>query len=291
MGYDLSIFLHIGQAVLAGLNPYAVHDSMYPPAMTMLFVIFAWMPPSLLAPLWMAFNAFLLVDGTRRQKQPSIPWLFFTPVLFMFMTGQIDIPFYWLTTHLKGGKRTAILCAALLTLKPQIALVVLPPVLLRWFREDRRCLAQWFAALAIIHSLPLLYNLHIYEYWLASLTGPSHDRIAISSGVFSFPFFAVSPIFAYAVVLGVAVWAAFQEEGIARAAILLASPVNLWYDNILLIGIIPWQIFVPLSLATFAAAALLQNSFPFIFLPLTSLVYLITKQKNCTLSSPCHKKS
>jgi len=49
-----------------------------------------------------------------------------------------------------------VLAAAFLTLKPQLALVVLPWYLLRWLRTERGLLLRWAGLCALLHALPLV---------------------------------------------------------------------------------------------------------------------------------------
>ncbi len=286
IGWDFLVFWQIGEAVLKGLNPYAVEFSRYPPVTTLFFAFLALLPYLVAYAVWTGLSLVLYIDTLRRLNlgRGWVWWLAFTPALFNFLTGQIDILFLWLALWLRGGGWKAVAAGALLTLKPQLAAVILPWFLLRWLLKERGLLYKWAGVTAGLHLLPLALDGGIYNKWLVALSGVSEMKVPLSSGIFSLAGLGV-PL-AVLVVVGItgAVWGWTRDEATSRAASLLSFPLTIWYDDVLLAGTAPAWLMVPYSWAAFIAAYLLSSNLPLATIPLAALGWRLAAQKRGKLA-------
>ena len=281
LGFDFSVFWDTGRAILDGRDPYSVHLSAYPPAMAYFYTLFALIPFALAFPIWCGANILFLVDALRRRGLvKQLPaWLLSAPSLFIILTGQIDLFFFWLSGMLAAGGWAGALAAALVTLKPQVAIVVLPWHLLAWLRRDRIQLLRWGGLCLLLHSFPLLFDPTIYARWVAAVASQPGWRASISSGVFLFANLGI-PIWVLAIpAAALLIWGLTRDEPTARAALLLAQPIGVWYEDVLLVGSVTWKLFLPLSLLAFLLAALFQNSLPLLLIPSGVLVWRLSKSR------------
>jgi hypothetical protein len=293
IGWDFSIFWEIGRAILEGRNPYAVEFSRYPPATAFFFALFGLLPFVASFVVWSTFNVGLYLYGLRRARLgwKGLAWLLYTPFLFNLLTGQIDVIFWWAAFYLVKDSSSApdaprktweawrpALAAAFLTLKPQLAAVLLPWYLVRWLRGERGLLWRWLGITALIHALPLLYDPGIYGRWLAALSGVSEMKMGVSAGVFALGLLGLPTLLLAAVGLALAVWGLFQPEPTSRAAQLCAFPITIWYDDVLLTGIGPAWLMVPLSWVAFITAGMVQNSLPLVVIPAAALGFRLLKK-------------
>ncbi len=287
VGWDFSVFWQIGQAILQGHNPYSVGYSVYPPATTFLFAPFGVLPFLPSFAIWTGINVILYLVTLRRAglKRSIWAWFAFTPLLFNLLSGQLDVFFFFLAAFLPFGGWPAVAAGVLLTLKPQLALVVLPWFLVRWVKNNPRLLLVWGATSLALHLLPLLFDPDIYQKWLTSLQGVSEMKMGVSSGVFSLTAFGVPVWLAALVAIPVAVWGLFQDEATSRAAQLLAFPITIWYDDVLLAGSLPARWLVPYSVVVFAAAYFLQNNLPLATIPIVALAFRLYAKRQTSTSA------
>jgi hypothetical protein len=294
IGWDFSIFWEIGRAILEGRNPYAVEFSRYPPATAFFFALFGLLPFVVSFVVWSTLNVGLYLHGLRRARLgwKGLTWLLYTPFLFNLLTGQIDVIFWWAAFYLVKDSSSApdtphktwdawrpALAAAFLTLKPQLAAVLLPWYLVRWLRGERGLLWRWLGITALIHALPLLYDPGIYGRWLAALSGVSEMKMGVSAGVFAFGLLGLPTLLLAAVGLALAVWGLFQPEPTSRAAQLCAFPITIWYDDVLLTGIGPAWLMMPLSWVAFITAGMVQNSLPLVAISVAALGFRLFKKR------------
>jgi hypothetical protein len=275
LGYDFYNFWNTGRAVLAGSGPYSVPLSFYPPAMAYLFAVLGLLPFNLSYGLWTGLNLVLLrVSILRFQKGwRGITWLAYAPVPFILLTGQIDILFLWLAGFLGCNGWKAVLAGVLVTLKPQVAFVVLPWFLVQWLLHRRPLLLGWTAGTLALHALPLIADPLTYQKWLASAQGESSWRLAASPGVFALtnlnvPLILIGLLAAALVVVGL-----LRKDMFSRTAQLLALPAGLWYEDVLLAGSTPWWLLIPVSWAAFVVATQVHGNYPFVVIPLASFAW------------------
>jgi len=276
LGKDFYIFWQFGQAILNGQGFYSSPEALYPPAMLFFFAPLALIPFEAAYALWTGLNGILFYKASKKlsAKRPWV-WFLFSPTIFILMTGQIDILFLWLSTFLNDERTSKqILAATLITLKPQLAFVLLPWWLIQWVKQSPKKVAVWFIACLGLHGLPLLFDFQIYAKWIHSLSNYTESRIVLSPGLFSFTSIGV-PIWLITIVVLPILYFGFKGGyPQSKAANLLALPMGIWYDNVLLTGSISWKILIPVSWAAFILAVLLQSSIPFLLMPLAVFMLL-----------------
>jgi hypothetical protein len=279
LGFDFYNFWNTGRAVLFGSGPYSVGDSFYPPAMAYLFTLLALLPFNLCFGLYTGVNLILFRKTVLRFQKgwQGIAWLAFAPVTFILLTGQIDLLFLWLAGFLTSRGWKAVLAAVLVTLKPQVAFIVLPWFLLQWILHERPRFLWWAAGTVTLHALPLLIDPLIYQKWLASAGGESNWRLPASPGVFSLtnlnvPLFVIAILAIAIIILGLVKQ---RRAMFSRTAQVLALPAGMWYENVFLIGSTPWWLLVPVSWGLFVVANQVHNNYPFVLIPLLSFVWQV----------------
>ena len=277
LGYDFYNFWNTGRAVLAGQGPYSVPFSFYPPAAAYLFALLALLPFNFAFGLWTGLNLILFQKSiTRVQKGwRGLAWLAFAPVPFILLTGQIDILFLWLAGFLASKGWKAVLAGVLITLKPQVAFIVLPWFLLQCLLHQRRQLLYWAAGTVTLYALPLLADPSIYQKWLTAAGGESSWRLTASPGVFALtnlnvPLVMIAILAAAIVVFGLL---ALRNPMFSKTAQMLALPAGLWYENVLLVGSTPWWLLVPVSWIAFIAGTQVHSNYPFVIIPLASFIW------------------
>ena len=288
MGNDFTnFFWEIARAILAGRDPYSVAGNVYPPAACLSFVVFGLLPKTFAAIAWLLFNVSLFarqaLRGTRGTKIPLV-WLGYTPLLFTFVSGQLDFFLWWLALFLDDDQWYAPLLAALITLKPQAALILLPVVLITWLRKNRVLLLKFAGYCAVLHSLPLLYDVHIYRHWLESLSQRADLYYAGSPGLFSLSILGLSVWVIIPIAVAVAALGFFLGKSGSLQANVLALPFGTWYNSVLLMGSAPWQLLILCSWLALILSYVLRGTYPFLIIPLAALVWtLIEKRKKYIL--------
>jgi hypothetical protein len=283
IGWDFSLFWEVGKAILAGTNPYAVDSYWYPPAASLSFVLFGLLPFSAAYLFWTVFNLFLYFHTLWRMKLGRYwwGWLLFTPFLFIMLSGQLDIFFLWAASFLiipPKRNRTIeewgpVLAGVMLTLKPQLAAVVLPWFIVRWWLYDRRLLLRWSALTALIHLIPLIYKPDFYSLWLTALQGVGFQKSMNGGGLFAFLALGVPDVLIWISSGCLMIWGLFQKEAVSRTAQLTGSPICWWYDMLFLIGNAPVWFMVPLSWLALSVSYLVHHNLPMVIIPFGSLIW------------------
>ena len=287
LGFDFYNFWNTGRAVLSGSGPYSVGDSFYPPAMAYLFTLLALLPFNLSFGIWTGANLILFRQSVLRFQKgwQGIAWLAFAPTVFILVTGQIDIIFLWLAGFLACNGWKAVLAGVLVTLKPQVAFIVLPWFLVQWILRKRPYFYWWAAGTVTLHALPLLADPLIYQKWWAAAGGESNWRMTASPGLFALTNLNIPLIVIGILSVAVVVFGLLRNAMFSRTAQLLALPAGLWYENVLLIGSAPWWLLVPLSWVAFWAALQAHNNYPFVAILLASFVWQWAYMKEKTAQS------
>lgn len=280
-GFDFEILWRIGEAVLHGLDPYAVANSVYPPAASLLFAPLALLPLEISYAIFLLLNAGLLVALTKRR---ALGWLTYVPVLFMFAAGQTTMLLLPAVLLLRSKRPWACgLAAALFLLKPQAAFIVLPWYLVRWLAGDRVRL-MWFGGWSlVIHSAPILYRSTIYaDWWRTTAFGAGHKFGGIGVWLLR-DWLGIAPVALAAIVM--MVWALLDNEKTSRVLFALAAPILAYYDAVLLLDCAPWWVLGPASLAGLALAHVIGGHSAFVLVPLAGLAYRLAGRR-LTIPAP-----
>lgn len=282
IGWDYSNFWKIGQVILAGGNPYSIEISWYPPATTFFFVIFSLIPFTFSFALWTGINFILFLNQLRTLKSglQGLVWFFYTPVIFVFLTGQLDIFFFWLLIWLPKGGWRAVFAGVLLTLKPQLAVIILPWYLLRWVNHEKALVIRWMALTGILHLLPLFFDPLIYNKWFDVLGQIKSEIIPLSSGLFSLVEINIPVVILVLISFVLILYGLSTNESTSRSALLFGFPFTRWYDSLLITGTVPVQFLVPYSWVVFILAYLVKSNIPLATLPLAALTWqLVSSSK------------
>jgi len=263
-GWDFSILWQAGSAVLGGQNPYSSGYFYYPLPFAYGTAILALLPEQISFGLWIAANLFILVAVFRRSFWH---WVFFLPILHMLSSGNVDLLFWVIARGLGRHWRGAVL-GALITLKPQVALILLPWHLLDWLKSDRLTLGRWAVITTLLWATPLLWQPSWIAEWTEATPDLSWLTASNSPGLFSllkvWPHLAI-PLSLFAVALFA--WGLWQRNEITRACALLTSPVGMFYQTMALLDCAPAVVLVPISLLA-AALSLASGTFiPFALVP------------------------
>lgn len=271
-GWDFSILWAAGQAVLQKQDPYSLAHFYYPLPFAYGLAGIAIFPLPVAYGLWLAVNLGLLVFFFRRRFWQ---WMLYVPVLHLFSSGQVEL-LWWSMERGMGRHWRGALLGALITLKPQTALLLLPWHLLDWLRYDRRTLIRWTGLTVLIWGLPLLWRPQWISDWMQST--PPYELLSASNtpGLFSllrlFP--ALWPALAI-VAVAIFLWGQWQSKETARATALLSSPVGLFYSAMALLDCAPAWLLTPLSILAAGLSLLTQTFIPFVMLPLAVIGWQI----------------
>jgi hypothetical protein len=295
LGGDFWIMWHAGRNLLLGLSPYDIQHSWYPPASNLLFALFATLPLVLSYVIWVVINLGFLVY-IKRKEAPG--WLLFVPAIFMFAFGQIDLLFVLLMLFLPRKDWKSVAAAAIITLKPQIALVVLPWWLIKWLLKDRTRLLQFVGAAAALHLAPLFIRPQIYfEFFEAVMGAPSMKFGGVGPILFYvygngniFMNFAGNIIIIWLVIL-IAVYC--LDEKVIRVILSLLNPYLAYYDLVILMDTAPWYVLGPLSIGALALTHILNSWIPMILIPAGALFWqtwiLIPEKETAALEAKSHE--
>lgn len=270
LGKDFYVFWQIGSAILEGLPFYSVSESLYPPAMMFFFIPLGLLSFTVAYALWSGLNVVLYILSIQAYSKEKIwGWFLYTPAIFIIMTGQIDIIFLWISTFLKSEQNwKKIVAATLLTLKPQVAFIVLPWLLFKWVREQPKMFIYWVLSCLVLHGSPLLFDSLIYSSWLNSIHPYSDNRLLLSPGLFGLTNFSV-PIWLISIfAITIIVFGLLKTEPISKTAQILALPLGIWYENVFLIGNVSWKVLVPISWICLILAYFLKTSVVLISIPI-----------------------
>ncbi len=274
LGQDFLIIWKTGLAVLQGSSPYTVTLAWYPPATSYLFALLSLIPLTPAFIIWTIIQIVLLIKITGTK---ALGWILFIPVMFMFGFGQIDLAFVALIPLLeKNGWKPAI-AASLITLKPQIALTVLPWFLWQWLRKDRKTLARLFIISLAIHLLPLIFDTSIYMQWISIFRDAAYGETQKFGGVGIWMFLKnlqLEVIFIlYSLIFLSSIF--ITQERISRVILTLGNPILGWYDTVILVDLAPWWLLAPISILALIASHLIHQYYPMILIPLSALLWVL----------------
>lgn len=293
--WDFSAYYLTGLMFLNGQDPYSNYLYRYPYAFTYFWAVMALPGPDampLMFIIWGVVNVGLLIYAFRKDFWK---WIFFFPFLHELSAGQVEMLFWTLEHQIKPGWRGGIL-GALITLKPQTAIVLLPWHLVDWLKHDRKTFAKWVVCTLLLWGLPLLWRPDWLTTWLTGRSGDSNlvYSASVSTGIFSFlrlsgenlttqPY---SPtLLVWLVLLGLISVVVFlvgqfnSSKEIGKACAAIASPVGLLYTQMTLMGTAPAWLLVPVNLLSVGLCLTLGNFTPALLTPLAVIGYHVYQQR------------
>lgn len=268
--YDFGIFWRAGRAVCMGQDPYAVAGFFYPLPAAYLFAVLAAVPQPVAYWAWLAFNLGLLVIKLRNRLAG---WALYFPLLHFFSSGQVSVLLWVLATSLTSGPLSAA-AAAVITLKPQVAFIVLPWTLWHWFRGDKKTLVTWLGLTVALWSVPLLVDPTWPIRWTAAAPHLDLATRGNTPGLWSLepivprltPFIVVVSAVLFA-------WGTLQERPIAWATAALANPAGLFYTLTNLMDTAPAWLIVPASWIAVGLSLAFHSFAPWMLLPMLVIAY------------------
>lgn len=292
--YDFSINYFAGLLLLRGADPYSNPLYRYPFPFTYFWALMA-LPGEQVMPLmfiiWGVINVGFLIYAFRKDFWK---WIFYFPVLHELSSGQVELMFWTMERNIKPGWRGAIL-GALLTMKPQTGLILLPWHLVDWLRHDRPTLIKWVFSTLVLWGLPLLWRPDWIHTWLVGRGGDANliYSASVSTGIFSLLRLTGQPLTppfgtSLLIILGILVVIAliiyivgqFQpSKEIGKACALLVSPLGLLYTQMTVMGTAPAWLLVPANLVSVALALITGNFVPCLMVPLSVIAYHVWKRR------------
>lgn len=238
---DLWAFIALGESARAG-----GYSGLYPYPFAMIWGILSLVPYPILAVMLIAISAGILTWLFRRR---AFLWLFYIPVIYSFLSGQLLM--IWLgLMNLANGP-----ALALLTLKPQLFIVALPTLADRW-KEVRRsfllsCAAIYIPSLIIRPAWPI--------EWVRLVLADGRMTDGYSASAWGMPITCI-------VLAGMAFAAIVivQHPTAQRAWVTITTAFNpalRVYDYSILSGASPWLI--PASWLAWAVMRSVQHAWPF----------------------------
>jgi hypothetical protein len=283
-GWDFGVMWQAGRALLEGRSPYSIEGFFYPLPYAYIMALFALIPQQVAFGLWIAANFALLIFWFRKGFWK---WLFYAPMLHLLSSGQNEFVWWSLERMMSTGWRGAIM-GALITLKPQTAIILLPYHLLRWARHDRAQLVRWLACTLALWGVPLLWQPTWLADWLHA-RGSNDFWLSASNtpGIFSLlkitPSLAPVLLVAAAGLVLWAVWTGWRKQKdsrpMMRAILMLAAPLGLFYSTFALLDCAPWWVLVPASLLAVVGTLLVGNFVPWMLLPLVVIGWHLRQRR------------
>lgn len=278
-GYDFGINYAAGLHVLMGLDPYTVPFYRYPLPFAYFMAVFALLPFQVAFVLAGIINVGILIYAFGRGFWR---WLLYFPVLHELSAGQNEI-FWWFLERNMGRHWRGALFGALITLKPQSALILLPWHLVDWLRHDRRTLVQWLGFTGLLWGLPLLWRPDWIQVWLTGRSSDANWVFSASNTTGLFSLLKISeallPLLAIAAVI-VYIAGQFQpSKDIAKACALLGNPLGLLYTQMTVMGTAPAWLLVPINLAAVAASLALGNFVLCMAVPLAVIAWQVHQRR------------
>ncbi len=284
IGFDFMVFWGIAQTILEGNSPYSFPGSFYPPATSYLFT------PLGLMPLELSFILFTVLScaalATMIKKPAQFLWLLFWPVGQVLYSGQTSLFFVPLIPLINSDDvRVSTIGAALITLKPQIAILILPWHALRWLLNERRKLVYFIFLSCSLHLWPLLIRPTIYNEWLGTVSLGAGHKAIISSGIWLFQQYLPTFILvALSIVLSIFIFLKGRKR--SRAALALASPVTGLQDMVMLMDVAPQWLLVPISLIALAWSRIAVSTLPGMLIAAAAFFYQLWIHSSLAMQDP-----
>lgn len=263
---DFAILWQIGEQILAGNGPYATGNSWYPPGASYLFVLFALLPFHVSYVTWLIINMGIFYKISQRF---GTRWLLFFPVVFVFIAGQVDLIFVALVPFLKEKEWKAPVAAAIITLKPISAIVILPWFLVRWLLYDRKTFIRFVKYAIIIQAWPLLVRPQVVIEWIGTILGTGTGHYLGGFGIWLFDSLSF-PILAASSLLIICFGLITDTAHRSRIYLSLANPYAMFYHAVYLVSDVPTSTILAANLGFLLA---LINRSP-LFLMLIPIAFL-----------------
>ena len=220
MFQDFYIFYQAGQAIAAGLSPYTVPGYFNPIQAAWLLSFTTFLPFQVWAWILVALSAAGVILLARKA---AIWYLISAPFIFGAYMGMLDV-LLWIPARLLGGPGLA-----LLTLKPQLAMIYIPFRLLEWKRAgDWKQIRLFVISILALWGIPTAINPAWIRTWLAAmptLESRMHGAASLAGYIVIFD----QPVFyvvVFALVMGVLLWKGSNTWPLAMSFSPALNPVD-----------------------------------------------------------------
>ena len=160
-----------------GISPYRVEGFINPVQVAWLLSFTTWMPFSVWVPVMICLSFILIVLLAKKRSH----WILLSfPFVFGLSMGSLDA-FLWVPARLLGGWGLS-----LLTLKPQLGLLLIPLQLVEWWRQRnwREIISFSFSCL-LLWGIPTLIQPLWIKDWLTALP-PMSTRTTVAASIAGF---------------------------------------------------------------------------------------------------------
>lgn len=162
-GYDFRIFWNAAAQIARGQSPYTVVGYFSPFPLALILTPFTLLPFPIAFAAWTALKLWLLLKTT--DTWGFLKALLFYPVLFEVIQGQIDLLVFLLSLRMNW------IAVTLSTLRPQLAIWIIPFSAYIWLRE-KRFDQFWKSAsgIAILFGIATILQPDWWTSWFGALS-------------------------------------------------------------------------------------------------------------------------
>ena len=222
MFIDWRIFYDAGAAVLAGLSPYSVAGYYNPMVVALLLAPTTLIPFDVWVWVMIGLSAVGIITVCRKRSH----WVLLSfPFIYGMSWGSLDV-FLFAPSVFFGGTGLA-----LITLKPQLAIFIVPLKLAQWYRAgDWRNIRRFVLAAGYLWTLPVLLFPKWPQEWLQSMPKLSERSLGAAS-LAGLDFGAWWAVLLLACMLGVVVWLIAKRRAEFHLPMIFAP--SLWASDYL----------------------------------------------------------
>ncbi len=160
LGYDFAIFWNAARVFISGRSPYIVQGFYSPLPFLLTMVPLGLLPYAVAFFVWTVFNILALVTLAKRH---ALRALLFLPVFFALWVGQVDLIIVALSF---SGTWWGV---ALTTLKPQLAIWLVPIFVVEWWKAGKvLTIIKMASAAVLLYILPSILQPGWWLAWLSA---------------------------------------------------------------------------------------------------------------------------
>jgi hypothetical protein len=254
-------------------DPYSSPGFFYPVNFTLIFAPFALLP---VLTGYLLLTLLTVALCVRAYGKRFAYGLLFAPVAFGLVVGNVDLLFVALAAFVKPTRKGAFI-AAFLTLKPQLALILLPFVLGQILRENKGILVSFLAYTALLWGVPTLLFPDLTRQWLTGVLSGAYGHAGVNSaGLWSFGLPVALTAALCALVIAVSRW---SNEKAARIAMMLISPLGQWNGLVALLDTAPlWVLAISGAIAVYGNGTT-NRPYWFTIVPIAAFCYTLWRTK------------
>ena len=267
-GYDFDFFWRAAGAILHGESPYSVGGFFSPYPLALLLAPLALLPFGVAYGIWTALKLALLARISDRWS--FLRALLFLPVAFDLWQGQLDLLVVLVASRLNW------IGAVVCTLRPQLALWIIPFLAWTWWKQKRHD-QYWKSLLGILvlFGLSTLIEPSWWSSWInaGSVAWEYNAQAASLFGlaqILPLPHIVVFVVLAVLALIGLVVLRPLTPPAFWQH-LALFNPVANAYSLVVLLGQIDW-ILIVMALLALPLSRIAHTNAVWALLPLYLLV-------------------